>query len=135
MYPDVTTASPGPLNKQVRLNRLSRDVCKLSLNCTTMMFVMVSPYCRKNVILFIIIVLIFIVIKQSETHSLCSTFWIALRPTNAENIHSATVSTEEASENPTLNLCFIYMSPTFQFTYRKIHSCKLCLRKVRLFSK
>lgn len=44
MYPDVTTASPGPRNMQVKLNRLSRPVCTLSENCTTTMFVIVSPY-------------------------------------------------------------------------------------------
>jgi hypothetical protein len=27
MYPDVTTASPGPRNKHVKLYRLSRPVC------------------------------------------------------------------------------------------------------------
>lgn len=44
MYPDVTTASPGPRNIQVKLKRLSRPVCTLSENCTTTMFVIVSPY-------------------------------------------------------------------------------------------
>lgn len=48
MYPDVTTASPGPRNKHVKLYRLSRPVCTKSLNCTTTMLVMVSPYCRNT---------------------------------------------------------------------------------------
>ena len=48
MYPDVTTASPGPRNKHVKLYRLSRPVWTKSLNCTTTMLVMVSPYCRNT---------------------------------------------------------------------------------------
>jgi len=48
MYPDVTTASPGPRNKHVKLYLLSRPVCTKSLNCTTTMLVMVSPYCRNT---------------------------------------------------------------------------------------
>lgn len=48
MYPDVTTASPGPRKMHVKLKRLSRPVCTLSENCTVTMLVIVSPYCHRT---------------------------------------------------------------------------------------
>lgn len=123
IYPDVTTASPGPRKMHVKLNRLSRPVWTLSLNCTTTILVIVSPYYKqrkltstdaRNVAIFTL-------------NSLCTTLWVALWPTDAEYIYCSAVATEEATVIEAVRVNST--QETFRRSQRKFHAIFVaCLR-------